>query len=42
MWPNKGEKDERPAQNSPYKKVAAVFPLKPFVPKGATGELRVS
>ena len=42
MWPNKGEKDERPAQNSPYKKVAAVFPLKPFVPRGATGELRVS
>lgn len=42
MWPNKGDKDERPAQNSPYKKVAAVFPLKPFVPKGATGELRVS
>ena len=42
MWPNKGEKDERPAQNSPYKKVAAVFPVKPFVPKGATGELRVS
>ena len=42
MWPNKGEKDERPAQNSPYKKVAAVFPVKPFVPKGASGELRVS
>ena len=42
MWPNKGEKDERPAQNSPYKKVATVFPVKPFVPKGATGELRVS
>ena len=42
MWPNKGEKDERPAQNSPYKKVAAVFPVKPFVPKGATAELRVS
>ena len=42
MWPNKGEKDERPAQNSPYKTVATVFPLKPFVPKGASGELRVS
>ncbi|MDA2998181.1 MAG: GMC family oxidoreductase [Actinomycetota bacterium] len=42
MWPNKGEKDERPAQNFPYQKVAAVFPVKPFVPKGATGELRVS
>ena len=42
MWPNKGEKDERPAQNFPYQKVAAVFPVKPFVPRGATGELRVS
>ena len=40
MWPNKGDKDERPAQNSPYKKVAAVFPLKPFVPKGAIGEFK--
>ena len=42
MWPNKGETDPRPAQNSQYKKVAAVFPSKPFVPKGAVGELRVS
>jgi cholesterol oxidase len=42
MWPNKGETDPRPAQNSQYKKVDAVFPIKPFVPKGAVGELRVS
>ena len=42
MWPNKGEIDNRPAQNQPYKKVAAVFPVKPFVPAGAVGELRVS
>jgi cholesterol oxidase len=42
MWPNKGETDPRPAQNSQYKKVNAVFPSKPFVPKGAVGELRVS
>ena len=42
MWPNKGETDPRPAQNSQYKKVDAVFPSKPFVPKGAVGELRVS
>ena len=42
MWPNKGEKDERPAQNSPYKRVEAVMPNKPVVPKGAVGELRVS
>ena len=42
MWPNKGEADTRPTQNSPYKRVSPVFPSKPFVPKGAVGELRVS
>ena len=42
MWPNKGETDTRPTQNSPYKRVNPVFPNKPFVPKGAVGELRVS
>jgi cholesterol oxidase len=41
MWPNKGEADSRPAQNSPYRKVGQVFPTKPFVPAGAPGELRV-
>ena len=41
MWPNKGEVDSRPAQNSPYKKVDQVFPIRPFVPAGAPGELRV-
>jgi cholesterol oxidase len=41
MWPNKGESDPRPAQNSPYKKVDQVFPKQPFVPAGALGELRV-
>ncbi len=41
MWPNKGEVDLRPAQNSPYKKVDQVFPKQPFVPAGAPGELRV-
>lgn len=42
MWPNKGEADSRPAQNSPYKRVDSVMPNQPFVPKGAVGELRVS
>ena len=42
MWPNKGEVDERPAQNSAYKRVNAIMPTVPFVPKGAVGELRVS
>jgi cholesterol oxidase len=42
MWPNKGEADPRPVQNAKYEKVSAVEPIKPFVPKGAVGELRVS
>ena len=42
MWPNKGETDPRPAQNSNYQRVAAISPNKPFVPAGAVGELRVS
>jgi len=42
MWPNKGEADPRPAQNSPYKRIDPVMPNQPFVPKGAVGELRVS
>ena len=42
MWPNKGEADARPAQNSPYKRIDSVMPNQPFVPKGAVGELRVS
>ncbi|MFM8869685.1 MAG: GMC oxidoreductase, partial [Candidatus Nanopelagicus sp.] len=42
MWPNKGEADLRPAQNSPYKRVEPVMPNHTVVPKGAVGELRVS
>jgi cholesterol oxidase len=42
MWPNKGEADPRPVQNSKYERVNAVAPIKPFVPKGAVGELRLS
>ena len=42
MWPNKGESDPRPVQNSEYQRIDAVAPIKPFVPKGAVGELRVS
>jgi cholesterol oxidase len=42
MWPNKGDQDLRPAQNTAYKRVEPVFPNHPFVPKGAVGELRVS
>ena len=40
MWPNKGDLDPRPLQNSPYQRVNSVFPQHPFVPAGAVGELR--
>jgi len=42
FWPNKGEADTRPAQNTTYIKLSPVSPNKPFVPKGAPAELRVS
>ena len=41
MWPNKGESDLRPSQNSPYEKVTAVAPKKPLVPETAIGALRL-
>ncbi|BFV58847.1 GMC family oxidoreductase [Kitasatospora sp. CMC57] len=39
MWPNKGEPDARPEQGEEYRRVAAVAPRAPAVPKGAFGEL---
>ncbi|GAA3027752.1 GMC family oxidoreductase [Kitasatospora albolonga] len=39
MWPNKGEADPRPEQGEAYRRVAAVAPAAPAVPKGAFGEL---
>ena len=41
MWPNKGEPDPRPAQEEPYRRVAAVAPRSPAVPEGAFAELRL-
>ena len=41
MWPNKGEKDERPIQNDEYRRIPLIKPHKPFVPAGAIGELRI-
>lgn len=41
LWPNKGEKDQRPAQDEPYVRLAAVPPVKPAVPKEAFGALRL-
>ncbi|MHA7665720.1 GMC oxidoreductase [Mycolicibacterium sp. HS_4_1] len=41
MWPNKGEDDRRPEQGQPYCRVDAVAPVKPVVPEGAPGALRL-
>ncbi|GAB2693166.1 GMC family oxidoreductase [Kitasatospora kifunensis] len=41
MWPNKGEPDPRPAQGEAYRRLAAVAPVRPAVPAGAFGELRL-
>ena len=41
MWPNKGEVDQRPAQGAGYKKISAIAPIAPVVPRGAIGELRI-
>lgn len=39
MWPNKNEKDLRPEQGKPYRRVYPVAPSSPAVPHGAFGEL---
>ena len=41
FWPNKGDVDPRPDQSSSYKRLQAIAPLNPFVPRGAYGELRI-
>jgi cholesterol oxidase len=40
-WPNKGEPDPRPPLGAPYERVAPVPPIRPVVPTGAPGELRL-
>lgn len=40
MWPNKNERDLRPSQGEPYKRLDPVVPNNPVVPHGAPGELR--
>ena len=42
LWPNKGEKDPRPAMNETYKRLKPVFPKNPIVPPGAPAALRFS
>ncbi|WP_299532419.1 GMC oxidoreductase [uncultured Streptomyces sp.] len=41
FWPNKGERDARPAQGEAYRRLAAVEPVAPTVPKDAFGALRL-
>ena len=41
LWPNKGEADQRPAQNSPYKYLAPIKPINPVVPESAYGALKL-
>jgi cholesterol oxidase len=40
LWPNKGGQDLRPDQGKDYIKLAPIRPVKPFVPRGAIGELQ--
>lgn len=40
MWPNVSDQDLRPDQGADYRKVNAVFPCQPVVPRGAPAELR--
>ena len=42
LWPNKGEADPRPAQQSDYIRVQPVAPKQPFVPSHAYAALRTS
>ncbi len=40
LWPNKGDVDQRPAQNAPYKYLAPIRPNNPVVPASAYGALK--
>lgn len=40
LWPNKGERDQRPAQGDSYRRLAPISPTKPVVPADAPGALR--
>ncbi|SEM30953.1 FAD-dependent oxidoreductase [Streptacidiphilus jiangxiensis] len=41
LWPNLGEADPRPTQGEAYRRLTPVAPLRPAVPAGAFGELRL-
>ncbi|WP_156687346.1 GMC oxidoreductase [Mycobacterium sp. Marseille-P9652] len=40
LWPNKGEKDERPLQGDAYRRMDPIAPAHPVVPAAAPGGLR--
>ncbi|MBF6273194.1 MULTISPECIES: GMC oxidoreductase [Nocardia] len=39
LWPNKGEQDTRPPQDSPYQRISPVAPRQPVVPASAPAAL---
>jgi cholesterol oxidase len=41
LWPNKGERDARPAQGAGYRRVTPVAPQRPAVPSSAPAALRL-
>jgi cholesterol oxidase len=41
LWPNKGDRDPRPAQGSGYQRVTPVAPQRPAVPSSAPAALRL-
>jgi cholesterol oxidase len=41
FWPNRGEKDPRPAVGEPYRRLEPVAPRSPVVPDDAPGALRL-
>jgi cholesterol oxidase len=42
LWPNRGEDDTRPPLGSGYERLIPIMPLRPLVPEGAPGELRLN
>ncbi|SDJ72481.1 cholesterol oxidase [Lentzea albidocapillata subsp. violacea] len=41
LWPNKGEQDQRPAQDQPYRRINPTKPKNPAVPDQAPAALRL-
>jgi cholesterol oxidase len=42
LWPNAGQADPRPEPGEPYRRIDPIPPVRPVVPVGAPGELRLS